>query len=123
MVNEYVNDLEGPALLPQDPAARARARLMIDQVGGLTGLLVTDWCSECVQIWSTARAHGVTNALAGYKLVLRVCLCVWAVSIWVLHSRPATVVKQQATILLLTAVACCCARCSQRTPLAPFLQC
>lgn len=31
--NEYVNDLPGPSLLPEDAAQRARARLLIDQVG------------------------------------------------------------------------------------------
>lgn len=30
--NEYVNELAGPSLLPEDPVARARARLLIDQV-------------------------------------------------------------------------------------------
>lgn len=30
--NEYVNDLEGPSLLPEDSAQRAQARLTIDQV-------------------------------------------------------------------------------------------
>lgn len=33
IVNEYLNELEGPSLLPEDPAQRARARLIIDQVG------------------------------------------------------------------------------------------
>lgn len=32
VVNEYINDLEGPSLLPEDPAQRAHARLLIDQV-------------------------------------------------------------------------------------------
>jgi glutathione S-transferase len=32
--NEYLNDLDGPSLLPGDAALRARARLIIDQVGG-----------------------------------------------------------------------------------------
>lgn len=31
--NEYLNDLEGPSLLPEDAAQRARARLIIDQFG------------------------------------------------------------------------------------------
>lgn len=31
--NEYLADLPGPALLPEDPLDRARARLLIDQVG------------------------------------------------------------------------------------------
>lgn len=48
VVNEYVNDLEGPDLLPQDPAARARARLMIDQVGG--------------PVWLSCRCQGAVGA-------------------------------------------------------------
>lgn len=32
--NEFIADLEGPALLPQDAAQRAQARLLIDQASG-----------------------------------------------------------------------------------------
>jgi glutathione S-transferase len=32
IVNEFINDLPGPSLLPVDPVARAQARLIIDQV-------------------------------------------------------------------------------------------
>lgn len=32
VVNEYISDLEGPSLLPEDPAQRAHGRLIIDQV-------------------------------------------------------------------------------------------
>eukprot|EP00878_Enallax_costatus_P016290 GHUV01017087.1.p1 GENE.GHUV01017087.1~~GHUV01017087.1.p1 ORF type:complete len:240 (+),score=82.52 GHUV01017087.1:537-1256(+) len=35
--NEYLADLPGPALLPQDPVERAKARLLIDQYGAKAG--------------------------------------------------------------------------------------
>eukprot|EP00879_Flechtneria_rotunda_P002450 GHRR01002647.1.p1 GENE.GHRR01002647.1~~GHRR01002647.1.p1 ORF type:complete len:287 (+),score=98.33 GHRR01002647.1:87-947(+) len=35
--NEYINDLPGPALLPEDPTERARARLIIDQFAAKFG--------------------------------------------------------------------------------------
>lgn len=35
--NEFIADLEGPALLPQDAAQRAQARLLIDQFGAKFG--------------------------------------------------------------------------------------
>eukprot|EP00775_Hariotina_reticulata_P005210 gene5210-5448_t len=37
IVNEFINDLPGPSLLPVDPVARAQARLIIDQVGAKWG--------------------------------------------------------------------------------------
>lgn len=65
--NEYVNDLPsgGPSLLPEDAAQRARARLIIDQVGGWLGSEVRCWLQH------QQHAHGNQGKGDGCRSSLR----------------------------------------------------